>query len=408
MAREITVYCAEHQASFDVEVRPQIECEIRKHALATDFPQSEYWDYCCDCRVFSLSVAVTDGSFNATCPHCGRDFRRVFVCSRCKVISYDSGDESRGKQHQIDPSGEMVPRCPGCEEPSRKEVVTHRCGATKASFFTSAKKCGFCGKSVVESTKPEHSKKVVADVADSGERCPRCNSPRQPGGGFCIECGQPFVHADGNRGTGSLATAEFGLKCSVCFRDNPVDSAICTNCGGSLVPGRTTPIVGVAPREPKNDRRIIGGIVAGIFGLCILSGLISSVVNRKQISSNNSTPTPSGYRSGYGSDSTSNSNRSASLPKSFDRTYTGTIGGFDFEMKLIRDGDNLNGTATTVKTDSIRGIINDSGEFSVKGFENGDRYTGNYDGRIYPDGRVEGKWTNPTGGRQTSFSLSAR
>lgn len=100
------------------------------------------------------------------------------------------------------------------------------------------------------------------------------------------------------------------------------------------------------------------------------------------------------------------SSSGSSLPNSFSRSYSGTIGGYSFTINLTRDGNKLTGTASTNKTDSVYGEIDDSGNFTLKGYENdGSTQSGIYKGRISSDGSIIGNWTNTQGGQRTSFSL---
>ena len=105
MAREIKVFCKEHQSSFDVEVKPQLICEIREHSLSIGFPHSEFWEYCCDCQTFSLNDFATGGVANSACSHCDRKTSKQFVCSNCKTVCFDSDEETRGK-HSAEKHGE--------------------------------------------------------------------------------------------------------------------------------------------------------------------------------------------------------------------------------------------------------------------------------------------------------------
>lgn len=102
-----------------------------------------------------------------------------------------------------------------------------------------------------------------------------------------------------------------------------------------------------------------------------------------------------------------NINLDTSLANVFDRSYRGTIGSQSFSLSLVRNGNDLTGQASTTKSmDTLKGTIDASGRFEMKGYENGDRFTGIYKGVILSNGSVNGTWTKPNGARETSFSVS--
>ncbi len=201
MAREIKVFCNEHQASFDVELKPHLVCEIREHSLSGGFPNSEFWQYCCDCQTYSLSDFETGGTAKTDCGHCERETARFFVCSDCKTVCYDSDEDTKGKGVSVSFIGGLKPNCPSCENPSNGNLFQHSCDSVKAIILTKRLECPFCQKS----TGIKKSEPIVAiNPSESAieNRCTMCFTPREPDANCCTECGMAF----GNGHTTPLST----------------------------------------------------------------------------------------------------------------------------------------------------------------------------------------------------------
>ena len=76
-------------------------------------------------------------------------------------------------------------------------------------------------------------------------------------------------------------------------------------------------------------------------------------------------------------------------------------------MRLERDGIKLKGTASTSRhTDRVEGEMDNSGTFTLNGYQDGNKLTGRYSGQFSSDGSIRGTWANLQGGQETSFYLS--
>jgi ribosomal protein L40E len=433
LIRQIKIFCPTHQSVFEIEEKPQIICEIREHALSNDFPRGEFWEYCCDCQTFFPSGLEVGEKAKEACPQCERPTIRRFACNECKVLTFDSGEDTKSKNFHLDSETFAVtPACPGClKDLSGIKKHLHKCGEIEAVLSTPRETCPFCKKEIV---KPKSAPAAIL-------RCPKCNAKSEPDSYFCNTCGNQLRSNPDltKRGTATAKTQLLGSICPTCGAGNQSSSTFCVSCGQALraeeskhsntllpvlpVPQSTIPTqavdtVGAVNVTPSAVKPGAGkgcltaiGICIGIIFLCaVLQGIIS---NRNRSTDSYTTPSPTSLRSTpiylatpYSANSTTNASSNTSLPTTFSRSYSGTIGNQSFSMSLERDGSELKGTASTRKTDHLDGTIDSDGSFTLKGYENGNKWTGNYSGRIYSDGSIVGTWTNTQGEQGVSFSLS--
>jgi hypothetical protein len=297
MAREIKVFCNEHQATFDVEVKPQLVCEIREHSLSIGFPHSEFWQYCCDCQTFSLSDFETGGTTKAECVHCERKTTRFFVCASCKTVCYDSDEDTRGKKTSVSFINGIKPNCPACENTSNGRLFQHSCDSVKAIILTTRLDCSFCQKSA-EIKKIEPIVAITHTESAIENRCTMCFTPREIDANCCTECGMVFDSTSPNSQSFNqpLSKPDFlndGLGqpqivhsnqfyCPKCGGKNLVGSEYCADCGVSLDDKSE-----IISTNTKIDPRVyLGGGIVGI--IIILVALIAINSSRSQAVMNRS------------------------------------------------------------------------------------------------------------------------
>lgn len=201
LTRKIKIYCPQHQTTFEIAEGKKIVCEIKEHALSNNFPNEEFWEYCCDCQTFSPTNLEVGGKAKNTCQHCERSTKSRFLCGNCKIVSFDSSEDTRGKIVWIDFNAKTVePACAGClKEFTKTELQLHKCEAAQVVFLTSRKDCPFCKKAVQPKKnlpKKQHIS-VIDEIFPAKSKlldviCPACGVPREPDSAFCPNCGQAF------------------------------------------------------------------------------------------------------------------------------------------------------------------------------------------------------------------------
>jgi tetratricopeptide (TPR) repeat protein len=145
-ARTIRVYCPTHKVNFDVAANATIECSSGMHALAGNFPNENFWEYCCDCQHYRPLDATGKGSDE--CTVCERKIVRRSVCVDCKVISIESNEAGRRKAFSVSAQGTVTPTCPGCLRRANRQGFEHECQDFAHAVFTTRKTCPFCDESL--------------------------------------------------------------------------------------------------------------------------------------------------------------------------------------------------------------------------------------------------------------------
>ena len=151
--RALRIYCPTHKTSFMTAGESRIVCESGGEALAWNFPHEEFWGYCCGCQSFWPSGIQKGSSAENSCPVCGREVAKRYLCGFCKVISLDSDDVARRKPFSVAERGPVEPSCPGCLKATPAALCWHRCGEAAAEFATPLKSCPFCSESLVEDSR---------------------------------------------------------------------------------------------------------------------------------------------------------------------------------------------------------------------------------------------------------------
>ncbi len=161
-------------------------------------------------------------------------------------------------------------------------------------------------------------------------------------------------------------------------------------------PGTTVSTTGVANWLPR-------GI---LIGLGVLLAIVAIGLLAWNFASSGPDNISSGGDQGKGGKIRSTSS-STELPKSLDRSYTGMIAAQSATMNLERNDSELKGSASTDRhTDEISGTIESDGSFSLMAYEDGNKFSGYYKGKINTDGSIKGTWTNTQGGQPRPFSFT--
>jgi tetratricopeptide (TPR) repeat protein len=124
-------------------------CENGAHALALNFPQDDFFEYCCDCQSFWPSSLAQGEFVKDACPVCERKTARRFVCGDCNVVSIESDTSARRKQYSIPLAGAVTPSCPGCLKEQSAPVQEHTCEVILAHYATTRSECPFCGETTI-------------------------------------------------------------------------------------------------------------------------------------------------------------------------------------------------------------------------------------------------------------------
>ncbi len=337
--RQIKIYCPQHQSIFEVDEKPQIVCEIREHALSNDFPKSEFWEYCCDCQIFSLSQFGTGGKAKNACPHCERATVNRFLCDACKIIAYDSDEETKGKIFGISAKNGSEPNCAGCQKSFvGAEIYQHDCTDIEGALLTNRQNCPFCQKAILIQPKKVESLPTIEaamkfDNPTASTQCSNCGHWGKAERAVCGNCGAQInsLGAGVAAGTAVPKTQLLGSICPNCGTGNDADSTFCVNCGQALktVPQTETetvaspifpptmppipvnqtntfsaeqPVVsGYPPKNSPADSKISLLIILVTVGLFIVVGLIAL---------NSSKPTPTSNSSASYSNNGKTSNNS--------------------------------------------------------------------------------------------------
>ena len=152
LTRQIKVFCPQHQSVFEVADTPKIVCEIREHTLSNNFPNAEFWEYCCDCQTFFPSNLEVGGKTKENCLQCERPPVSRFVCGNCKIVSYDSGEQTKGKIFNVNADSKTVePSCPGCQKSFvGAKIYQHNCADIEIVLLTPRETCPFCKRLTID------------------------------------------------------------------------------------------------------------------------------------------------------------------------------------------------------------------------------------------------------------------
>lgn len=428
--RNLRIFCPIHEASFEVAENVKIHCEITGHSLSAGFPNAEFWEFCCNCGTYSPNKLGRGEKARETCFSCQNEVSKRFLCTTCKVLSYECGTQAKGKSYFVTPEG-MEPHCPGCREGviAGGAVTRHQCKDIDAEILTAYESCPFCLEKTTSISSPSDSLNLPAG------RCPQCGAATVPGAAFCGKC-KHRLRSDvspNNLGTDITRSQLFGSLCPNCSTPIVPGSGYCAECGQAVKvssavppppppPGRRAPVsaetTGTPPsvvttpvKTPVPSSPILKIFGASVLGIILLIVIFAGLRSGSTVPNSNArSPLPGNTATPANRASSTNSN--SGLPNTFnERAYEGSIGTRDqfFSMTLTKNGSDLSGTATTTGNwDTLQGTIDSSGSFEVSGYEKGDpgRNKGKYTGHITTDGTmITGKWSNMANTRESDFTV---
>ena len=295
---QIRVFCPKHEFSFVTAPTAEIQCRMDAHALALDFPQGEWWGFCCDCQTFFPSSLHDGKNAETNCPSCERQIVRRFACSQCKVASVESDGNERKKLYHVDSQTGIEPACPACKTVNA-DAEKHDCAKIGAMILTARQICPFCEKNL-RSTAAIQSPKEVVD-------CPQCGASNPPTANFCGKCNYQLKEDVERLGDDVNKTQLLGSLCPKCSTPIPPDSGFCGECGQAVKkvippPPPPPPPQATAANFPQNSEQPVPAVssvsnnnlrnvfigVGAVVGFFVLVGIISSVSKSSSVSSSNS------------------------------------------------------------------------------------------------------------------------
>lgn len=205
--RLIRAYCPKHKTGTTAAAAPVVLCESGDHALSQNFPNAEFWEYCCDCQSFRPSEIAAGGEAQDRCMVCDRRVARRFLCEHCQVISIESDEASkRRKPYAVSGAGAVEPECPGCLRADGLPVRAHACRAVNATISTAREVCPFCDEAL--RPRPAPAAAVTTPLAPPDpsaavRRCVNCGAPAPSE--FCSKCGASQSPGDDLLGLGDDA-----------------------------------------------------------------------------------------------------------------------------------------------------------------------------------------------------------
>jgi hypothetical protein len=159
----LRVHCVSDAAIVECERGPKIECE-NGHELAQNFPHDRFWDYCCNCDIFSLSSALEGKEAEANCSFCQRSIARRFLCHHCRMMTLESAESNAARMVQLSDDGRPLPYCPGCLEPTTTGLLQHDCYSLFVTYVTAREVCPFCNDAITEFLKTNGQRGAGGDV----------------------------------------------------------------------------------------------------------------------------------------------------------------------------------------------------------------------------------------------------
>ncbi len=201
---------------------------------------------------------------------------------------------------------------------------------------------------------------------------------------FCKKCGQDVTAA--GIPTDQPAETVFGFG-GMDSKAQPV---------GFHPPDKTVTFQPPNYATPQNADQSSNSSKLLVVALGVVAGILLSVVVVVLLMGSGDKP-PANNNNVKKTNVNNESPTKATLPQTFERNYSGTIGGQPMTMTLKRDGATLKGSVSTKRYDTLEGTIQDDGRFSADGFEDDTQRTGIYSGRINDDGTVSGDWTTTKG-----------
>lgn len=317
--RNLRVFCPTHEAAFETAESPKILCEITEHALSVGFPNSEFWEFCCNCETFAPSLLDKGEKARKTCYGCSNEISKFFACSNCKTVAFECDAHTKGKSYTINADG-IEPACPGCGTALQNSAVAlHQCKEIETGIFTSRSNCPFCLEKIAQQ-KP-------AVTANAMQICLQCGTENPTSSAFCGKC-RYQLRGDvtvAKLGTDVNKTQMLGSLCPNCSTPVPPESDFCGECGQAVKKAFTPPppppppkkssadvltyeaqTSPIATRSPNNNMRNIVIGIGAVFAFFIIIAIFS-----------NASKSPGGsYNTNTSSNTAANSNSRVSNSRS--------------------------------------------------------------------------------------------
>jgi formylglycine-generating enzyme required for sulfatase activity len=164
------IFCHLHESTFKLIRGQQVVCDVGQEIFAEDFPNDDWWCFCCGCQTFWKfnDFATREPSAFTRCVACGRRVVKsdgakkeaslaFYLCHGCKTLSFQTKDVAKGAVYTLQPLTLAGFRCPACSMATRSEASQHECKTLGVSLMTSREECPLCG----ERFQPHQRKTVV-------------------------------------------------------------------------------------------------------------------------------------------------------------------------------------------------------------------------------------------------------
>jgi formylglycine-generating enzyme required for sulfatase activity len=185
--RSLTFYCPTHRIRFQAAGQMAIPCEQGGHTVGAGFPESSWWEFCCDCGTFWPTDPANGNLQRTECLVCERPIAKRYLCTTCQVVSIESSALVRRKTYSIQSESGITPECPGCSTITTGLLQEHDCAEASVRLLTSRSACPFCDSDLGPrpAIKPEQPAKPLTAA------CPYCGTKQKPDNRFCKRCGKP-------------------------------------------------------------------------------------------------------------------------------------------------------------------------------------------------------------------------
>lgn len=259
--KTLRIFCPVHEASFEAANAPKILCEITGHALSSNFPSAEFWEYCCTCDTFSPSRLDKGERARTVCFSCQNEISRYFICAHCKTVSFVSDKPAKGQTYFIPEQG-IEPSCPGCGTSKQsRAMIRHDCSEAGAGFLTELETCPFC----LEKTSEGFVLPTRPSVREETGACPNCHAINPPSAVFCGKCKyhlRPDIEV-ANPGSDISKTQALGSLCPNCSTPVRPGFPFCGECGQAVKMTGDFPLP-PPPPPPNRTGRLANSFMADL------------------------------------------------------------------------------------------------------------------------------------------------
>lgn len=160
-AELIHIFCRTERATVWCVRAPTIVCE-NGHEVAKNFPNGEFWHYCCNCNRFTPFDALDGDDAYTQCPYCdAQTLSRWFLCDKCKLLTVESDKFTTSKSFALADEGKPSPACPGCLTADWSSTLAkHTCKSLGVTYLTPRLLCPFCKARLNEIVAPQRLEQV--------------------------------------------------------------------------------------------------------------------------------------------------------------------------------------------------------------------------------------------------------